>query len=345
MSTINLFNRWKVRKLHFWIGIGLIPVLCIASFLVFSLVSGGRSYSSVAYDMVEMDTGSYGFAGGANESFYIYEEEEAVFQALTDDEAYYEDKDYNASDSATASANAVASAQRLIIREGNISIYAEQTRQVRDDIEAMVANFAEEGGYVVNATESSRGEGKEPYISMSIRVPVDQFDYVMDAIAEMSVEVINSNESAQDVTEEYVDLEGRIEALEASRDRLLELMADAEFTEDLLRAEAELTVREAELEALQGRLNYLAESARLSRIYIDLQPYELYEPIDTSWKPAETLRYAIEDLIDSLQGFADFMIVFVILVLPWLVFFGLIIWVVVAAVRRRRSKRKSTSAE
>jgi hypothetical protein len=156
----------------------------------------------------------------------------------------------------------------------------------------------------------------------------------------MSVEVINSYENAQDVTEEYVDLEGRIEALEAARDRLMEIMSDADFTEDLLMAEEQLTMREAELEALYGRLNYLSESARLSRIYIDLQPYELYEPIDTSWKPAQTFRYAVEDLIDSMQGFADFMIVFGIVVLPWLVFFGLIIWGVVALVRHRKSLKK-----
>jgi hypothetical protein len=243
------------------------------------------------------------------------------------------------------SANGAAAVERLIIREGSIAIYSESTRQTRDDIEAMVASFAEEGGYVINASENSRGEGKEPYISMAIRVPVNQFDFVMDAIAEMGIEVINSNENAQDVTEEYVDLEGRIEALEASRDRLLELMADAEFTEDLLRAEQELTIREAELESLFGRLNYLAESARLSRIYIELQPYELYEPIDTSWKPAETVRRAVENLIDSLQGFADFLINFGILVLPWLVFFGLVVWGAVAIVRRLKRRKPDSDQE
>ena len=82
----------------------------------------------------------------------------------------------------------------------------------------------------------------------------------------------------------------------------------------------------------------MSESASLSRIYIDLQPYELYEPIDTSWKPAVTFRHAVEDLIDSIQSFADFMIVFTINVLPWLVFFGLIIWGVAAVVRRRKKK-------
>jgi hypothetical protein len=336
MSYITLFNRWKVKKLYFWLGIGSIPFLCIVLIFVNMLSPTiGNVYSS-------MEDQAFGYGGGfdSNEAFYAE-------PASDGDYAYeeaYDEKGYTDTESVTVSANGTgATANRLIIREGNISIYAEKTRQTRDDIEALVASYVSEGGYVISASESSRGEGKEPYITMAIRVPVDQFSHVMDAIAAMGVEVINSNENAQDVTEEYVDLEGRIEALEASRDRLLELMADAEFTEDLLRAEQELTVREAELEALQGRLNYLADSARLSRIYIDLQPYELYEPIDTSWKPAETVRHAVEDLLDSMQGFADFMIVFGIAVLPWLVFFGLIIWGVVALVRWRRSKKQVDS--
>jgi hypothetical protein len=337
MSEITLFNRWKVKKLYFWLGVGAVPFLCVV-FILLNLfsVSVGNVYSSM-----EGDLAGYGGGFDANESFY------AEWDAAADGEyAYeeaYDEKGYNEAESVTVSSTGAVPAERLIIREGTISIYAEKTRQTRDDIEALVANYASEGGYVINASESSRGEGKEPYITMAIRVPVDQFSYVMDAIADMGVEVINSYEDAQDVTEEYVDLEGRIEALEASRDRLLELMADAEFTEDLLRAEQELTIREAELESFYGRLNYLSESARLSRIYIDLQPYELYEPIDTSWKPAETVRRAVEDLLESMQGFAEFMIVFGIAVLPWLIFFGLIIWGVVALVRWRRSKKQTES--
>ena len=337
MSEITLFNRWKVKKLYFWLGIGLIPVLCTAVLFFGTIAS--RGVGSV-YESVDMDTGFYGYAGGSDGM--VESEALAPQEWASDDDYAYDEKNYVA-DTATVSANSAAASERLIIREGNISIYTEDTRQTRDDIEAIVASYGAQGGYVISASENSRGEGKMPYISMSIRVPVDQFSQVMDAIAAMGVEVINSNENAQDVTEEYVDLQGRIEALEASRDRLLELMADAEFTEDLLQAEQELTIREAELESYYGRLNYLTDSARLSRIYIELQPYELYEPIETGWKPAETVRRSVENLIDSMQGFANFMIAFAIQVLPWLVFFGLIIWGVVAIVRWRRRRKEVQS--
>lgn len=338
MSEMRLFNRWTVKKKHFWLGIGLgIPVLCIVTFGVFALLSTrlGRSSIMSVSDTAGMEP-SFDFGGDAEEGYF------------EDDAAY--DKDTTLASEidtseAVASSNGAAVTQRLIIRQGNISISVENTVDVRDRIDAIVSSLAENGAYVVTSSESGRGEGRQPYINMVIRIPVGRFDSVMDQIAEMGIEVEERYEDAQDVTEEYVDLEGRIEAMEISIERLKEFMADAEFTEDLLNAEAQLTTREAELEALQGRLNYLAESAALSSINITLIPYELSEPIDRSWKPAETFRSAVENLLDSLQGFADFMIYFVIAALPWLVFIGLIIWGVVAAVRRRRRKRNASSAE
>ncbi len=344
MSEMRLFNRWTVKKKHFWLAVGLgVPALCVVTFLVFAFLSpmiGSSSYS--------MNTADF----GGNSSDGMAPMEEPPY-GYADDMAYAEGeigKDTNlafdtVTDEAVVSSNGAAVINRLIIKEGNISIAVDNTVDTRDRIEAIVSRLVETGAYVVTSAESGRGEDRQPYISMVIRVPVGDFDAVMDQIAEMAIIVEDRNEDSQDVTEEYVDLEGRIDALEISIDRLQELMAGADFTEDLLNAEEQLARREAELEALKGRLNYLAQSAALSRINISLVPYELSEPIDTGWKPAETVRRAVENLLDSLKGFADFMIVFGIAVLPWLVFFGLIIWGVVALVRRRRNKRKAQSVE
>jgi hypothetical protein len=325
---MRLFNRWTVKKSHFWLAIGLgIPVLCVLVFLGFFIVSPRMGGADSAY----FYEGNYDLGSPpmeAADEAYFAEMEESGFTA-----------DSPTSIDTVASNSGAAVVERLIIREGNITIAVEDTRASRDAIEEIVMGLAEDGAFVVSSSESGRGENRQPYVNMSIRVPVERFSAVMDQLAEMGVRVDERYETAQDVTEEYVDVAGRIEAAEISIERLKELMAGAEFTEDLLNAEEQLSRREAELEALRGRLNFLAESAALSLIHINLSPYELSEPIDTSWKPAETFRRAVEDLLESLQNFADFMIVFLVAVLPWLLFFGLIIWGVVALVRRRRRKK------
>ena len=340
MSEINLFNRWTVKKKHFWLAIGLgIPALCVVLFFVFALVGfpigmGGE----VAYD-----TADFGYAGGEEGMGAPMMDMDYPAEAMEDSVRSSMAKDFSAEEM-TASTNGSAVIERLLIREGNITIAVNNTIETRLKVQDIVNELAGQGAYVVTASESGRGENRQPYIQMTIRVPVKQFDSVMDQIAKMAVRVDERYQTSQDVTEEYVDLEGRIEAMEISIERLKDFMRGATLTEDLLSAEAQLAQREAELEALQGRLNYLAQSASLSLININLSPYELSEPIDTSWKPAETFRASLENLLDSMKGFADFLIQFGVSVLPWLIFFGLIVWAVVAFVRRRTRRSQQAKA-
>jgi hypothetical protein len=244
--------------------------------------------------------------------------------------------------------------ERLIIRNGNISMTVSSTLESKAAIEQRVASMAGEGAFVVQSNVSESGREGNPYINMTVRVPAERFDETMDWLEGLAVEGTNPtvSESAQDVTEEYVDLSARVESLEAARDRLLQLMENASTTEDLLMAEQQLTQREAEIESLRGRMRYLSESAQLSRIDIQLQPYILSQPVDTRWRPLETVREAFEALIEGAQGFGDFLIFFTIAVLPFLALLGLAIFGVVRFVswrvrvgRRKRAAREAAETE
>jgi hypothetical protein len=239
------------------------------------------------------------------------------------------------------------SIERLVIRNGSISLVVEDTRAAQQSIQHMVAEMAGEGAFVVSSEEGGGIEGSSPYITMAIRVPATRFDEVMDRLAKMAVEVKNRNESGQDVTEEYVDLQARLESLEAARQRLLKIMEDARTTDELLKAEGQLTQREAEIESIKGRVQYLTQSARLSSIQIELQPYILNQPVvGARWRPAETVRGAFDTLVDSLRNFGDFLIFFGIAILPWLLLLGLVIYGAVRFVlwRVRAGREKRTAS-
>ncbi|MFN2168602.1 MAG: DUF4349 domain-containing protein [Anaerolineae bacterium] len=236
--------------------------------------------------------------------------------------------------------------ERLIIRTGNLSMEVEDTRAAQATIETLVKRMAGEGAFVVSSEEHGGIEGDQPYITMSIRIPAARFDETMDRLAEMAVNVSNRTQSGQDVTEEYVDLEARLESLEAARQRLLSIMEEARSTKDLLEAEQQLTQREAEIESLKGRMQYLEQSARLSSIWIELQPYLLSQPVGDQWRPAETVRRAVDSLLEGLRGFANFAIFFSIAVLPWLAVMAAILAGIIWLVRwRSRIRRAKQAAE
>ena len=235
--------------------------------------------------------------------------------------------------------------ERLIIRNGSISMVVEDTRAAQQSVEEMVAEMAGEGAYVVSSEEYGGVEGGSPHVGMTIRVPATRFDEAMDRLADLAIEVTSRTESGQDVTEEYVDLGTRLESLEAARERLLEIMQETRTTKDLLEAERQLTGREAQIESLKGRMQYLAQSAQLAGIRIELQPYILSQPVSARWRPAESARQAVETLVDSLRSLGDFLIFFVIAILPWAVVLGLAVYGIVRFVlwRVRVGREKRTA--
>lgn len=111
--------------------------------------------------------------------------------------------------------------------------------------------------------------------------------------------------------------------LHRALNRLLELMEDARTTDELLKAEQQLTEREATIESIKGRMQYLEQAARLASIHIELQPYPPSQPVTARWRPAEAVRRAFETLVDSLRGVGDFLIFFAIAILPWAAVVGL----------------------
>jgi hypothetical protein len=233
--------------------------------------------------------------------------------------------------------------EHIIIRDGYISMSVDDTQASNQAIEALVQELAPEGAFIVSTQEYGRGEGPMPEVNMTIRVPVERFDEVMDRLAGLADRVLERRETAEDVTEEYVDVQARLEAMKAARDRLMKLMEQSATVEELLQAEAQLTQREAEIEALQGRLDYLTQSAKMSKIEIRLQPSALSQPLAGVWRPGETVQKAWRGWVQSAQGAVDLLIYFGIMVLPWLLVLAALAFGVRQGIRRYRERRARKS--
>lgn len=342
MSEINIPSI-KIKTKYLWWAGGLIILVPLVLYVIVGLFSVMFAGSSpVAYEESGYGGGDYyAYPAAAPAADYAYTDTTGALAAEPEFAALATQV---APSGNTSNGSLTQAVERLIIREGNLSLQVEDTLAARDQVEILVSEFELQGAFIVSSNEYGNGTTK-PSISMVIRVPASQFDPIMDRLAALAVIVNTRYETADDVTEEYVDLEGRLEALETGRDRLLDIMQNADTTEALLQAEAQLTVREAEIEAIQGRLQYLRGAATLSRITLDMQPYFASQPIDTSWKPFESLRRGLDDLLDSLRDFVDWLLYFAVAVLPWLVLFYFIFRWVWRAIRRQQKKAAAAPPE
>ncbi|MBZ2198813.1 DUF4349 domain-containing protein [Occultella gossypii] len=221
--------------------------------------------------------------------------------------------------------------QRQIITTGSATVVVEDPAEAADRV-ALLAETA--GGRVDQRSERAAGsDGPDSLGSahLTIRVPADEVNALIDELDELG-EVHDLSQSAQDVTQVAVDLDARILALQASTDRLLQIMADAADSGDLIAAESALSERQAELESLQAERAYLADQVSMSTLDVNLEAH--YEPtietggflggLETGWR--------------ALVTFASGLLVFLGVLAPWLLVVGVPVAAIVWVTRRRRRR-------
>ena len=248
------------------------------------------------------------------------------------------DYDY-AADAATP-----ADLPRMIIYNGSLVLVLADT----DAGQSAVIKAAEDaGGYVSNASSYSYESGLRR-IELTLRVPAESFNATMDALRALAMEVTQDSISSQDVTQEYVDLESRLNALEVKEARLEELMEEAEDTEAVLAVYAELSSTQIQIEETKGRMRYLERQSGMATITVTLVPDELSQPVEIAgWRPQGTAKRAVEALVGAFQFLVDALIWVVIVLLPVVAFIGLVVYgfVRLLGLIFRRKGRKQVTAE
>ena len=111
------------------------------------------------------------------------------------------------------------------------------------------------------------------FSTITISVPTDELDATLDRLAELG-EVHSRNASTDDVTAQYVDTESRVKTMEASVDRVRALITQATKLGDIVSLEAELSRRQADLEATQTQLAALKDSVALAPVEVRLSTDE-----------------------------------------------------------------------
>ncbi len=211
---------------------------------------------------------------------------------------------------------------RQVIRRASLSLHAADTRAAFDDIVAMVETA---GGFVAEASvDPSNGEDDEPRVSMTLRVPSERLSATMTAIKGSVDEVVSETQGAEDVTEQFIDLEARLTNLEALEVELRELLTevragdDAE-PDDILRVFNEVSSVRGQIEQIQGQIDYLSDRTALATLQVEITQTPSAAPlVDEPWSAAAATRNALGNLIAGLQSAADWAINFGLYVLPML---------------------------
>lgn len=264
------------------------------------------------------------------------------------------DSGASATDGGTLTGNQLAAAPvdgSKIIRTADLSvkIVVEPVAASADESADRQANATARAAAVAQAATTARtaattaggfqssADGGGSATNLTLRVPADQYDAVVEKLAALG-DVTNRTETSQDVTAEVVDVNSRVESMTASVARVRALLAAATDIADVISIESELAAREANLESLQQQQAALSGQVALSTVSLTLtavtRDATTTEPVTSDSGFLAGLTSGWSALLGFLGGLAG-VLGAVLPFLPLIAGGALLIWWVIRRARRR----------
>lgn len=229
-------------------------------------------------------------------------------------------------------------AATVVLQSASLGISSDQFDA---DLARLQTLLDEVGGWMAYQSISGEAFATNPdggrYATLQMRVPDAALDTFLAGLGTIGKTTSNSR-TAEDITTRYQDTQGRLAMYTAQRDRLVDLLAEAQDMADILLIEEHLGEVTYELEALQSRINGWDSRAAYASVDVwveETQPTR-NDPQSTL---GQRLRLALSNSWQAARAFAADMLVFLVMAAPYIlcvVLASVVIWVVYRG--RRRNK-------
>lgn len=205
------------------------------------------------------------------------------------------------------------------------------------DFERRIVDLVEQHGGFVSNSDTDRRYNDQQSGRWTVRVPIDQYSQFLNGVTSLGF-AESRKENAQDVTEEYVDIEARIKNKRELESRVIKMLEERTGKlADVLEIERELSRIREEIERMEGRLRYLADRTSLATVTINCREEQEYTPPEAPTFASRVSR-SWQGSLDALITVGQHLLIALVAAVPWLVVASLP--VAMGLVTYRRSRRR-----
>jgi hypothetical protein len=195
------------------------------------------------------------FACGQNSSNDSLKEETIEYSEAYLEEAVLE---------TTTDLNVNTSQDQKIIKTGILEFQTQDLSKTFSKIKALLNAY---NGYI--QTDNSGKSYNRQYQNLQVKIPSKNFQALLDSLSQTVSYFDTKSISRRDVTEEFIDLTARLKAKRELETRYLQLLGKANTVKEILEIERELSTLREDIEAKQGRLEYLQNQVAYSTLNIN----------------------------------------------------------------------------
>ena len=318
--------------------------------LAAACLSGCGSSDSASSKSYAADEDTVAAAAGAYEESYYdnsydYDMEEPVVEEYAREAGVEVSKGVLTDDPEAEAEIEGALDDRKLIKTVNMDVETETFDELVDKVLSRINSL---GGYPENTSINGDNYGSttKRYAYITARIPADKMDVCVEEISGNS-NVLSRNESIDDVTLNYVDMEAKKKSLQTEYERLNKLIETADDLETLILLEERLAEVRYELESYESRLRTMDNQVRYSTVNISIHEVVKYTPTPTH---EETLLERMGNSFSNscsamLEGLKELLVIFVAL-LPFLLLLAVVALVIFLILRvilkksREKAERK-----
>ena len=233
---------------------------------------------------------------------------------------------------------------RMLIRYVTVSC---ETLNFTDMVSSIESQVGALGGYIESKSYYGTGNaGDLRHASYTIRVSSAALDQLVNQIGNCAI-ITNTNESTEDVTLSYTDMQARVESLRIEQETLNELLAQADSLETILILQDELTNIRYQIESYESQMRVLENLSTYSTLTLNIDEVLEETPVEEAHVKTYSERFseAFHDGLDSAKKSCEDLGLYIaencISLAIRLVFFIIAVIVITVVVKKIRKKNKA----
>jgi hypothetical protein len=196
-----------------------------------------------------------------------------------------------------------------LIKTGSVRL---EVKDVPGSVEALKEIALRHQGYLSSSSLSGDSSDRLS-ATVTVRVPSDAFDTAVTEIKALGI-LRSAAINAEDITEEYVDLQAQKGSLERQLEQYNRILEKTETVEDVLKTQVQIGRVQTELDRLEGRLRYLDNRIDLATITVFLQ-----EPAPLGGDTGHSFISAVNSGIQGFLATIDGIIIAFFTLLPLII--------------------------
>ncbi|MGZ5244890.1 MAG: DUF4349 domain-containing protein [Bacteroidia bacterium] len=194
--------------------------------------------------------------------------------------------------------------EKKLIKNGSLNMQVEDYAKTRPRINQLIAQHK---GYIGSENETNSGNSLQNHIT--IRVPFNEFDGLVNNLEKEAKFVESKSVNVQDVTAQFVDIEGRLKTRREVEARYMEFLKKAKNIDETLKIEEQIRQLREEIESAEGQLKLMRDQVMYSTLELTVYqhlPYKVSPATETGFfaKLGEAFKSGWRIMLDLIVGLA-----------------------------------------